>query len=318
MPELAARDHLRKLPSLLEKVLGPTGPGQPPVDAVAYTAGPGSGRGLAGRRGGRRAAWPTPGTCRRSGVHHLEGAPARAAARTGPAAVSVSRPARLGRAHAARARSRRSGATGSSGRVSMTLRAKRSTRPRSCSVWVSRADRSLRARRARAARRVSISAAAARSPRARLQLQRSQDGRRRRDARSHARRAGSCRCRARVRGGRRRYARRSSASARSRRPAARTLVVAGGVGANQRLRTRLRALGDALGVRVVFPRPEFCTDNAAMIALAGCLRLQAGEQRRRSSCAPARRWPLERPLAPPRARLSRNARSNFRRWIRFS
>lgn len=51
-----------------------------------------------------------------------------------------------------------------------------------------------------------------------------------------------------------------------------TLVVAGGVGANKRLRNRLQAL-DA---KVYFPRLEFCTDNGAMIAYAGALRLLAG------------------------------------------
>ena len=56
----------------------------------------------------------------------------------------------------------------------------------------------------------------------------------------------------------------------------RTLVVAGGVGANRRLRERLHALAARLGGRVCFPRPEFCTDNGAMIAFAGALRLQAG------------------------------------------
>ncbi len=57
----------------------------------------------------------------------------------------------------------------------------------------------------------------------------------------------------------------------------RRLVVAGGVGANRRLRARLVALAEAQGARVYFPRAEFCTDNGAMIALAGCLRLQAGQ-----------------------------------------
>jgi N6-L-threonylcarbamoyladenine synthase len=59
------------------------------------------------------------------------------------------------------------------------------------------------------------------------------------------------------------------------------LVMAGGVGANRRLRARLSTLGTGEGganVQVYYPRPEFCTDNAAMIALAGCLRLQAGER----------------------------------------
>ncbi|PKM16963.1 MAG: tRNA (adenosine(37)-N6)-threonylcarbamoyltransferase complex transferase subunit TsaD [Gammaproteobacteria bacterium HGW-Gammaproteobacteria-2] len=57
---------------------------------------------------------------------------------------------------------------------------------------------------------------------------------------------------------------------------ARTLVVAGGVGANRRLRARLLALGERLRVRVCFPPPELCTDNGAMIAFAGALRLAAG------------------------------------------
>jgi N6-L-threonylcarbamoyladenine synthase len=56
-----------------------------------------------------------------------------------------------------------------------------------------------------------------------------------------------------------------------------TLVVAGGVGANLRLRERLDTLAKRLRGRVCFPRPEFCTDNGAMIAFAGALRLQAGQ-----------------------------------------
>ncbi len=60
--------------------------------------------------------------------------------------------------------------------------------------------------------------------------------------------------------------------------AARTLVVAGGVGANLRLRARLEALALKRGARVCFPRPEFCTDNGAMIAYAGALRLLAGQR----------------------------------------
>jgi len=58
---------------------------------------------------------------------------------------------------------------------------------------------------------------------------------------------------------------------------ARTLVVAGGVGANTRLRARLQSLAEKRGGRACFPRPEFCTDNGAMIAFAGALRLQAGQ-----------------------------------------
>jgi N6-L-threonylcarbamoyladenine synthase len=56
----------------------------------------------------------------------------------------------------------------------------------------------------------------------------------------------------------------------------RRLVVAGGVGANRSLRDRLREIGHNAGAQLYFPRAEFCTDNGAMIALAGCLRLAAG------------------------------------------
>jgi N6-L-threonylcarbamoyladenine synthase len=56
-----------------------------------------------------------------------------------------------------------------------------------------------------------------------------------------------------------------------------TLVVAGGVGANLRLRAKLGEMAARRGGRVSFPRPAFCTDNGAMIAFAGALRLQAGQ-----------------------------------------
>ena len=54
----------------------------------------------------------------------------------------------------------------------------------------------------------------------------------------------------------------------------RRLGVAGGVGANRKLRERLGEVAVGCGAELFFPRPEFCTDNGAMIALAGCLRLQ--------------------------------------------
>lgn len=56
-----------------------------------------------------------------------------------------------------------------------------------------------------------------------------------------------------------------------------TLVVAGGVGANVRLRAKLQAQAERRHGRVCFPRPAFCTDNGAMIAYAGALRLAAGQ-----------------------------------------
>jgi len=72
---------------------------------------------------------------------------------------------------------------------------------------------------------------------------------------------------------------------------ARTLVVAGGVGANRRLRARVRVMGERAGARVVYPRVEFCTDNAAMIALLGELRLAAGQHDGLALRARAR-WPM--------------------------
>lgn len=57
-----------------------------------------------------------------------------------------------------------------------------------------------------------------------------------------------------------------------------TLVVAGGVGANQALRVGLQQMVAEENATVYFPRQEFCTDNAAMIAYVGCQRLLAGER----------------------------------------
>ena len=68
------------------------------------------------------------------------------------------------------------------------------------------------------------------------------------------------------------------------------LVVAGGVGANRRLRRQLKAQCDAQGVRTYYPRPEYCTDNGAMIALTGCLRLVGGAQP--AAAEPRPRWNL--------------------------
>jgi len=54
------------------------------------------------------------------------------------------------------------------------------------------------------------------------------------------------------------------------------LVVAGGVGANQQLRTGLDASARSRGFDVYYPEAELCTDNGAMIALAAALRMKAG------------------------------------------
>jgi N6-L-threonylcarbamoyladenine synthase len=57
----------------------------------------------------------------------------------------------------------------------------------------------------------------------------------------------------------------------------RRLVVSGGVGANRRLREKLHELAVQRGAVVGFPPPVLCTDNGAMIAFAGALRLAAGQ-----------------------------------------
>jgi len=56
------------------------------------------------------------------------------------------------------------------------------------------------------------------------------------------------------------------------------LVIAGGVGANRLLRLQLQSMVQEENAQVYFPRMEFCTDNGAMIAYAGCLRLLSGQQ----------------------------------------
>lgn len=70
------------------------------------------------------------------------------------------------------------------------------------------------------------------------------------------------------------------------------LVIAGGVGANRLLRAQLAAAGAEEGFRTYFPRLEFCTDNGAMIALAGAIRLAAG-QHQGPSIEVRPRWSLE-------------------------
>jgi N6-L-threonylcarbamoyladenine synthase len=69
------------------------------------------------------------------------------------------------------------------------------------------------------------------------------------------------------------------------------LVIAGGVGANKLLRQQLSDMTQKLGGKVFYPRPEFCTDNGAMIAYAGCQRLLAG-QTADLSLGVVPRWPM--------------------------
>ena len=70
-----------------------------------------------------------------------------------------------------------------------------------------------------------------------------------------------------------------------------TLVIAGGVSANKKLRADLDASLAKIGAKVFYARHEFCTDNGAMIAYAGCQRLLAGQHEGLAINVKAR-WPL--------------------------
>ena len=71
-----------------------------------------------------------------------------------------------------------------------------------------------------------------------------------------------------------------------------SLVIAGGVSANRALRETLEQMLGELGGHVFYARPRFCTDNGAMIAYAGCQRLLAG-QHEGPAIAVKARWPME-------------------------
>ncbi|MDT0583129.1 MULTISPECIES: tRNA (adenosine(37)-N6)-threonylcarbamoyltransferase complex transferase subunit TsaD [Alteromonadaceae] len=70
------------------------------------------------------------------------------------------------------------------------------------------------------------------------------------------------------------------------------LVIAGGVSANKQLRASLQDLSKRKGIEVFYPAFEYCTDNGAMIAYAGAKRLQAGESIDLNTKAMPR-WPLD-------------------------
>ncbi|MGC6600050.1 tRNA (adenosine(37)-N6)-threonylcarbamoyltransferase complex transferase subunit TsaD, partial [Escherichia coli] len=56
------------------------------------------------------------------------------------------------------------------------------------------------------------------------------------------------------------------------------LVMAGGVSANRTLRAKMAMIMEQLGGEVFYARPELCTDNGAMIALAGMIRFKGGTE----------------------------------------
>ena len=77
------------------------------------------------------------------------------------------------------------------------------------------------------------------------------------------------------------------------------LVVAGGVGANKRLRERLNAMGAKHKIRVYYPEVALCTDNGAMIAFCGAQRLQKQMAEKRDGAFAIRpRWPLDQINTP--------------------
>ena len=294
VPELAARDHLRKLPLLLEKVLGKRSE-RPPVDAVAYTAGPGLiGALLVGAAVGRSLAyaWRVPAL----GVHHLEAhllapllepeppqfpflallvsgghtllAEIEALGRYRILGQSLDDAA--GEAFDKTAKLLGLGLPGGPQLAALALRGRpdvfRFPRPLTDRPGLDFSFSGLKTAVVVAIRGRTL------DEQARADVARAFE-----DAVVDTLAIKCARALAATGAG--------------------TLVVAGGVGANQRLRARLQALGADGGARVVFPRPEFCTDNAAMIALAGCLRLQAGEHHGLAVQARAR-WPLAELTAP--------------------
>jgi N6-L-threonylcarbamoyladenine synthase len=78
------------------------------------------------------------------------------------------------------------------------------------------------------------------------------------------------------------------------------LIVSGGVGANAKLREKLNAATKRKLCKVSYPRLEFCTDNGAMIAFAGAMRLSAMHQdaSKNYSFSVKPRWNLSELLAP--------------------
>lgn len=72
-----------------------------------------------------------------------------------------------------------------------------------------------------------------------------------------------------------------------------SLVVAGGVSANIYLRQQLDKMGDDLKVKVYYPEQQFCTDNGAMIAIAGHYRLMAQQQDKNNDISVKTRWNIE-------------------------
>ena len=73
-----------------------------------------------------------------------------------------------------------------------------------------------------------------------------------------------------------------------------SVIVAGGVGANKKLRTKMVNVFSKKGVEVIYPSLEFCTDNAAMIALTGLYRFQQGIVNKNYQITVNPRWSIDK------------------------
>ena len=276
VPELASRDHVRKLLPLVRQTLAEAGLAVDDLDGVAYTAGPGLvGALLVGAGVARSLAWALDKPA--IGVHHMEGHllaplmeddPPEAAVR-GAAGLRRPHAAGRGRGHrplpAARRNPRRRGRRG--------LRQDR----QADGPAVSGRPAAGGAGRDRHAGQIQVLAADDRSPRAGFQFQRPQDPgaaglARQRPVRRRP--APTSRAASRTRWSIRW---RSSASARwTPRAATCSWSPAASAPTSACARSCTRSPRER-GGRACFPRPELCTDNGAMIAFAGALRLQAGQ-----------------------------------------
>lgn len=77
-----------------------------------------------------------------------------------------------------------------------------------------------------------------------------------------------------------------------------SLVIAGGVGANKLLRSQLAQMTESIGARVFYPRPAYCTDNGAMVAYLGCQRFLRGQEDESLAVNVRARWSLEELSTP--------------------
>ncbi|MCZ7598044.1 MAG: tRNA (adenosine(37)-N6)-threonylcarbamoyltransferase complex transferase subunit TsaD [Gammaproteobacteria bacterium] len=296
VPELAARDHIRLLLPLVRRVLADAAPGAPPPDAVAYTRGPGlAGALLVGASVGRSLAWAwgVPAL----GIHHMEGHLLAPLLEADPPEfpfvallvsgghtqlVDVAGPGRYrilgatlddaaGEAFDKTAKLLGLGFPGGPAvaRAAVDGRAGRFRFPRPM------LDRpGLEFSFSGLKTHTLVVANELRDAKGNIDRQTVCD-----IARAFEEAAVETLC---------------VKSLRALESAGRTrLVVAGGVGANRALRALLDTRAADAGCRVHYPRLEFCTDNGAMIAFAGHLRLAAGERLESGSFEVMPRWSLE-------------------------